>query len=39
MTAPVSAPVSTIVVKIGGEVIGSGEAATLAGDLHTLLAG
>jgi acetylglutamate kinase len=28
----------TIVVKIGGEVIGSGEAATLAGDLHALVA-
>ena len=33
-----TAQAQTIVVKIGGEVIGSGEAATLAGDLHALVA-
>jgi acetylglutamate kinase len=33
------ATIATIVVKIGGEVVGSGEAAVLAADLRELIAG
>jgi acetylglutamate kinase len=35
----VTAPIPTIVVKIGGEVVGSGEAALLAADLRELQTG
>lgn len=44
MSAPREAPAeggasSTIVVKLGGEVVGSGEAAVIAADLRELVAG